>query len=83
MTSVNPHHDRGLHVCSPSNMASPRGVDTAKSILYEGRQLWLVKRSSKTEVLTLNEGHGRLGHIEFQVITRLSSAIIQSNIKEQ
>jgi BCS1 N terminal len=66
---------------------APWGVDIAKQILLQGRDLWFAKRSTKTEVLTSNDVYARAGHIEFKVITRpsrpLSSVIIQGNIKEQ
>jgi mitochondrial chaperone BCS1 len=66
---------------------APWGVDIAKKILLEGRDLWFAKRSARTEVLTSNSAYARAGLVEFKVITRpsrpLSSVIIQGNIKEQ
>ncbi|CAB9497346.1 HYPER-SENSITIVITY-RELATED 4 [Seminavis robusta] len=68
--------------CSLTVWFAPRGVDIAKKIILEGRQLWLSKRSTKTEVLTFREHHRP---ISFDVSARpsrpLSSVIVEGNTK--
>lgn len=65
----------------------PRRVEVVKKILLEGRQLWISKRSTKTEILTVDEGMARHGRAEFKVLTRpsrpMTSVIIEGNVKNE
>lgn len=76
----------GCHITVWFTIRHDHRVDVAKQILLEGRQLWLTKRATKTEILTLHEGMARYGEIDYQVVTRpsrpLSSVIIEGTMKD-
>ena len=63
---------------------APRGTAVLKDILMVGRQLWLAKRATKTEVWMF--GRNRLRHEMYKVVTRpsrpLFSVIVDGNLKE-
>jgi hypothetical protein len=62
---------------------APNGADIAKKLLLQGRMLWQHKRSSKTEILMVQENYSP---VSFKVQTRpsrpLSSVIVDGHKKE-
>lgn len=62
---------------------APQGAEIAKKLILEGRQLWLEKRSTKTEILILDPDYRP---VQFKVTTRpsrpLSSVIVEGDTKE-
>lgn len=62
---------------------APSGADVARSLLLEGRKLWLTKRAQKTEIWLNKSGHSPAC---FDIATKksrpLESVIIEHGIKE-
>ena len=61
---------------------SPYARSVVKSVLMEGRKLWLEKRAEKTEIWLYKRNY----EAEFDIITRpsrpLSSVIVEGNTKD-